>query len=112
MPSRTTAEQMAAIAVRMQVAIKAGNMKAEHGSDVTIDIGSGERVNIFNDAGTADYTMSMALATGNLEYGTDFGLSGNEDFDRPETYTFPPDPLDLIDEEATAIIEQACHNAW
>lgn len=106
--SKTDKSEIVEVASRMEKAIKAGAMQAPYQTDVTVDIGNGEFIVVFNDSGTADYSMSIALNGKSLQYGDDYGLSGNEDYEKPETYLLPPDPLDLLDPEASKLIEAFC----
>jgi hypothetical protein len=106
--SKTHEQEMIAVAARMDAAIKAGAMRAFGGTQVNVDLGNGDYVTVFNDAGSADYSESIFLNNKPLQYGDDYGLSGDEDFDRPETYTNPSDPLDLLDREASELIGEFC----
>lgn len=91
-----------AVARRIELAVAEGRMIAVRGScQVEIDLGDGDRVVVFNDAGCADYSESITLAGVTYEYGTDFAMTGNQD-------DLPGDPLDLVSREAAAAIEILC----
>lgn len=109
MASKTTQEEMVAVARKIEGAIKSGVARYSiewSRTYIAIELSPTERITVFNDAGSADYIDTIKLGDRTLQYGEDYETNWTEV--DPDYVRLPIDPLNLVEPAIFKAIDKIC----